>query len=65
MPIHFPELICLRYDSALVYDGKKPHALSSVAKVEKTFLPKDNKTQSARIKYVINGKPVVINIPIK
>ena len=64
VPIHFPELIRLRYDSALVYDGKKPHALSSVAKVKKTFLPKDNKAQSARIKYFINGKPVVINIPI-
>ena len=63
-PTHFPELICLRYDPALVHDGKKARALLSVAKVEKTVLPKDNKVQSARIKYFINGKPVVINRPI-
>ena len=36
----------------------------SVAKVEKVLLSNDNKVRGATIKYLINGKAVVINRPI-
>ena len=45
----------------IIHDDKKSRASWSVAKVEKVLLSKDNKVRDATIKYVINGKTVVIN----
>ena len=51
-------------DLVIIHDDKKSRAFRSAVKVEKILLSKYNKVRGAAIKYVINGKRVVINRPI-
>ena len=50
-------------DVLIIHDDKKSRALSSVSKLKKVLLSKDNKVRRTTIKYFINGKTVVIIRP--